>query len=272
MTVNNINLYKIRCLTNMHVGDGDATYSIIDNKVQRDVITNFPTINASSLKGSLKSFLDNTNNQEKLASIFGSDKVMAKYKIFPGMLLSIPVRSNKKPFFRATCKRAITDLLNLLDKNAGKALAREIKTLFNAMQEKQPEYLAVNIKDVDEENSYRIEGKDAILKKHKHMCTEITKVFGEDLIVIEDSRFQEIINDLPVISRNKLKNGESENLWYEEVVPRETRFYFGVQAGMQKDNELEKEFNKITEDIVQIGGNATIGYGYCEIEKIVGGK
>lgn len=42
----------------MHVGSGDASYTLIDNQVQRDVITGFPTINSSSLKGSLRSFLD----------------------------------------------------------------------------------------------------------------------------------------------------------------------------------------------------------------------
>ncbi|MCW7999955.1 hypothetical protein CFK35_19015, partial [Clostridium sp. cpc1] len=83
------------------------------------------------------------------------------------------------------------------------------------------------------------------------------------------SVFYEIIRELPIIARNKLNDGESENLWYEEVVPRETRFYFGTILSKKAPKEYEDIFDKITEDFVQIGGNATIGYGYCDIKSIL---
>ena len=48
--------YMIRCLTNMHVGKGDATYEVVDKCVQRDVTTGVPCIYSSSLKGALRHF------------------------------------------------------------------------------------------------------------------------------------------------------------------------------------------------------------------------
>ena len=43
----NVELYIIECATNMHVGSGDASFTVVDNQVERDVITNFPTINSA---------------------------------------------------------------------------------------------------------------------------------------------------------------------------------------------------------------------------------
>ncbi|MCS4455235.1 RAMP superfamily CRISPR-associated protein [Clostridium botulinum] len=68
--MDNFKIYTIRCLTNMHVGSGDASYTLIDNQVQRDVITGFPTINSSSLKGSLRSFLDPKKEKARQLNIF----------------------------------------------------------------------------------------------------------------------------------------------------------------------------------------------------------
>ena len=66
--------------------------------------------------------------------------------------------------------------------------------------------------------------------------------------------------NLPIIARNKLENGESANLWYEQVLPPETMFYTIIQ---EEGDDLKEALNG---QIVQIGANATIGYGYCKFE------
>jgi CRISPR-associated protein Cmr4 len=70
---------------------------------------------------------------------------------------------------------------------------------------------------------------------------------------------------LPVIARNHLNNGKSTNLWYEEIVPREGRFVFGLIGDDSSEAEFENTVKKAT---VQIGGNATVGYGFTEIRKL----
>ncbi|WP_333859553.1 type III-B CRISPR module RAMP protein Cmr4 [Clostridium sp.] len=263
--MSNFEVYIIKCLTNMHVGSGNASYSIIDNQVQRDVITNFPTINSSSLKGSLREYLKNKIGNEIVKYIFGDDKEhgIGKYKIFPGMLLSIPVRSDQKPFFRATCQRIIRDFKNLIDSFHYKKLELklELEKLIEQLNEEKSISNCI-------EGEVNIENyKCNITKVDDSIITsKINSMFGQDLIILDDATFLKIVSELPIIARNKLENGESQNLWYEEVVPRESRFYFGVING--EDNQLD--FKKITEEPVQIGGNATIGYGYCNIEKVVG--
>ena len=76
--------------------------------------------------------------------------------------------------------------------------------------------------------------------------------------------------NLPIIARNVLKNGESKNLWYEQVVPAETIFYAVTQEkpadALQKPSYVLKD--AINHKIIQIGANATIGYGYCKFDLI----
>ncbi|MBA4509569.1 type III-B CRISPR module RAMP protein Cmr4 [Clostridium sporogenes] len=278
--MDNFKIYTIRCLTNMHVGSGDASYTLIDNQVQRDVITGFPTINSSSLKGSLRSFLKDGIDKEKIKDIFGDEeKGIGKYKIFPGMLLSIPVRSNVKPFFRATCPRIVKDFLEFIENfQSEKECIQDIGSLKadlkkfeeEADENKNGMWILKNFNsDIDLEAMKNLTVEEIGTKLIKEISFEnkdkIKKIFGESLILIDDNSFSEIVDRLPVIARNKLDNGESENLWYEEVVPRETRFYFGVVLG----KEHQSEFGKIEgKQLVQIGGNATIGYGYCDIKSI----
>ena len=78
-------------------------------------------------------------------------------------------------------------------------------------------------------------------------------------------KFQEL--ELPVIARNKInEKGKSENLWYEEVVPRFSNFYtFIIKTDIE---EIRKEFDKFMKEIIQIGANKSIGYGFCEFKRI----
>lgn len=78
--------------------------------------------------------------------------------------------------------------------------------------------------------------------------------------------FKKLCKDdhLPIIARNKLDNGISENLWYEQVVPSETVFYTIIQ-----DVDDDKLTNAIENQYIQIGANATIGYGVCLFTKVI---
>ena len=42
-------IVNLECMTNMHVGNGDVNYNIIDNEVEKDPVTGYPTINASGV-------------------------------------------------------------------------------------------------------------------------------------------------------------------------------------------------------------------------------
>ncbi len=251
--------YLITCLTNMHVGSGGANYGVVDNLVQRDSITNMPTIHSSSLKGALREFFKEKwgEKNEKLKHVFGPDGKrdledknnvgIGHYKFFPADLLALPVRSNKKPFFRATAKMLI-DTINT------KAVALTATNLFKG------EY-TVNQPTISEDIRVKLEDWEAIYDDKFTADKEL----GIDVAGFDDDTFKKLGRKLPVIARNQLDNGESKNLWYEEIVPRESRFVFFVA----KDEKYSKEFDdELEKAIVQIGANASIGYGYVTITKI----
>jgi CRISPR-associated protein Cmr4 len=59
-----------------------------------------------------------------------------------------------------------------------------------------------------------------------------------------------------------LDNGESQNLWYEEFVPRESVFGI-IILSPDKDGMFDTFKEKLHNKVVQLGGNATVGYGLC---------
>ncbi|MBK8110493.1 MAG: type III-B CRISPR module RAMP protein Cmr4 [Saprospiraceae bacterium] len=103
--------------TNLHAGSGKSNYGVIDQLVQRDPTFQFPTIHASSLKGGIKEFFHYKKFTE-MVRVFGSDKdtngkslhdnsQVGEYKFFDAMLLTLPVRSDKRAFIHITCPAII---------------------------------------------------------------------------------------------------------------------------------------------------------------------
>jgi CRISPR-associated protein Cmr4 len=96
------------------------------------------------------------------------------------------------------------------------------------------------------------------------------KILGDSIALLSDKEMAELVSDfrLPVIARNNLEDGRSTNLWYEQVLPRETRMAFLVLYPKDEKSRFS-DFKKAIEAFpVQIGANASVGYGFCTIEEI----
>ncbi len=270
-------IYSIRALSNMHVGSGDNNYGVIDNLVQRDVVTKLPTIHSSSLKGALREFMraefpdveiNDTGKFEiskAVKAIFGGERQKGGYNFFDASLISIPVRSNKRPFYRATCPSLLEEFKNKIEVFCSEETKNElISTLdkFIALNQKEKPFIFENAKGVVLE-SFKAEICDEI-EKAEYVVLE--KYVGKNIALFSNEDFNEIAGKdaLPVIARNCLENGQSTNLWYEEIVPRESRFLTVILS----DGKSDSNFAKITEKPVQIGANATIGYGFCDVKPL----
>ncbi len=234
-------LYKIKCLTNLHVGNGDVNFNVIDCEVERDPVTNYPTINASGIKGAFREHFEAIGSND-ITEIFGkgnaannsNEKCGGKVKFFCANMLAIPMRISygDKPYALVTTETAINQLKNLCVAICG----REESITSDCSLPK-----------------IEIEGVP---------CSKSVNIFGEELYVMDDSAFSNI--PLPVLARNCLEG--KGNLWYEEIVPHESTFYF---FAISADDTLDK-FDEILKDnnIVQFGGNASIGYGMCKVEEV----
>ena len=80
-----------------------------------------------------------------------------------------------------------------------------------------------------------------------------------------------MIYTYPVIARNSLVMGKSENLWYEQIVPRQSIFYTLISSSRPR-TELLRTLLMILgmwkTVCIQIGANASIGYGFCKVESV----
>lgn len=253
--------YKIRAITNLHVGAGDAGFGVIDNLVQRDVVTGLPVIHGSSLKGALREFFENNWGKEdkRITGIFGNNDNSAGFRFLQASLLALPVRSNKKPYFLGTSPEVMKHLGSAMKDH--QVAGFDLEPLMQIKPGKGKPVVFIDpgepvVEEFDE------------LQKGSVSLTE-SRLLGmtENLAVFEDEDFKDLCSDtgLPVIARNKV--GENKNLWYEQVVPRESLFWFAVMH----NNEHFGDFNDLLtgeKSIVHIGANATVGYGFTKISKI----
>lgn len=253
------NAFMITCLTNMHVGSEGVNYGVVDNLVQRDTITENPVINSSSLKGALREFFKDKweEGDKRLNHIFGADSSrdeqskgagsIGHYKFFEAKLLSLPMRSNRNPFYNVTTKSLINEI-----NQAYKLLSSGQKELIN------------NPYNNSKASKESVKLEDWLTTSDPNFAEN--PIIGQNVATFDDNTFKKVVKRLPVIARNKLDNGESKNLWYEEVVPRETRFVFFVSM----DGNYTDDFTLGLKDaVVQFGGNASIGYGFTKISQIV---
>lgn len=271
-----IDAFTITALTNMHVGSGKNNYAVIDNLVQRDVLNGMPTINASSLKGALRQYFEVLHEGRKIAirDIFGADSKTddpsqgGAYIFMAAHLLSIPVRSDKRPFFRATAPTLIHDFLRSAESFGLELSMRQALEAFAglvASTGKAKHFLAelgraqVVLEDLELMAEYQ----------SFEQLSEVESLLGNSLALIPDELFRNLVNDenLPIVARNSLENGISQNLWYEQILPRQTRFAAMVLS--PKGNTHHSFFvDELEKKPVQIGANASIGYGFCELKTI----
>ncbi|MEA3450765.1 MAG: type III-B CRISPR module RAMP protein Cmr4 [Bacteroidota bacterium] len=279
---NKSEIFTITAQTNLHAGSGDTRYGIIDNLVQRDSISELPVINASSLKGALRQFTRFQSKKGKILKdeeykIFGSPAKPEKddpehqagsYNFLTAKLLVLPVRSSQKHFFRAISLSVLQSFVEDADYN-GALIPDDFKTALEALKnlgiEKKKPIIFENLKGLLLED-FEMREDSQIIKDFAHKAV-LEKYLGGKIVVFHDDDFTELCEDLPVIARNYLENGESKNLWYEQVVPRQSMFYYTVIRPV--NNTFNDVFAELLEKYpVQIGANATIGYGLCKISKL----
>jgi len=229
--------WLITAKTKLHVGnENTSNYGLIDKAVQRDVLTGLPCINSSSLKGAINEYCTQVVRMDKddRIKIFGVDKGNKKsetqkgaYTFFDGCLLLLPVQNDTTLYHWVTTRSILKWFKEQLDT------------------------FGINIQGVTDEES--------LLEKIK------TQFKDHEIIVKEDAEMTDLCSDieLPIIARNRLEDGQSVNLWYEQVLPPETVFYTQI---LSDEDILSKN---IKDKIIQIGANATIGYGYCCLTEIV---
>ena len=268
--------YSLKCLTNLHAGSGDSGMGIIDKMIQRDSITELPVIYASSLKGAFREYFQEGPQQTILKPISetifgtkarsdGNEGISTKgtHVFHEAQMLGMPLGCNKAPFYMVTSKNNLITWLKkakMFNITIDESLIIEINSLPSG-ETISPKILGQPIQDLfigEFENVSNILGD----------FNKLWQLLGSNILLLNHNDFKEQCSDynLPVISRNNLENGESKNLWYEQIVPHESIFVFYTLA--LSDATEDRFYNGINSKVIQIGANSSLGYGYCEITKL----
>lgn len=272
----NAALYQLTTLSNLHAGSGDVNFDIIDNQVQRDHVTNLPIINSSSLKGAFREHFETLKgeNANMVNYIFGPSNQSndshqtGAYSFFEASLLTRPVRSNVKFYFNATSPGILKSLIRTIedfDIAFDTSMLEALKAFASLAPKKGTPMVFEALSGV------RLEEFDAVYESFD--TASLSDLLGENLALLDDSDLAGL--ELPVVARNYLVDRDSKNLWYEEVVPKESRFCFLIAKPTNLDERDKAEklerFDNIFEkegSRVQFGANKSIGYGFCRVKKV----
>ncbi len=257
--------------TSLHPGAGQ-TSGVVDLPVAREVTTDYPVIVGSSLKGALREKVEQENTEEVAKRIFGQPDRAGDVAVTDARLLLLPVRSLTMHFRWVTCPYILERFQRDL------ALAGEQK-VWQPLEVKTGEALvAQEMKDILflEELSYqprmmeeeRVEEMVSLLSPlipHESLQARLPK----QLVILSDDEFVHFARfGLNVQARNVLddETKESTNLWYEETLPPDTLFYTLLLSRTGNTDGLEELREMIEESpYVQVGGNETVGQGWCRI-------
>ncbi len=286
--------------TPVHVGAGNSV-GAIDSPIQRERHTRIPIIPGSSLKGVLADLWNNEKNVEKnakgdwvrkkdstVATLFGQEKddkrgtmdSAGALLIGEARVLAFPVRSAKGAFAWITCPLALARYKR--DTGAKFELpAEEIKE----NECLASEGVKLGNKVVLEEYCFSSEKENKIEK----IIEAFAQIGNDDvwktsvvsrLVIVSDEIFSYFVeNACEVVTRIKVDDETGTvakgALFNQEQVPSETMFYAVIAAQDEKGKKenkmsaekiLEKLEDKIKEiKILQVGGDETIGLGYCSV-------
>ncbi len=295
--------FFIRVLTPLHAGTG-SDIGIIDMPIQRERHTNFPKIESSGLKGSLREYFEATlkedRKDEKINLVFGPDNDKnahaAAFALTDAAVLFFPVKSAKGVYALITCPSALKRFFEFAAIELGKAetdaeAKAERETLLKTIKEDvaggecivaDGTTVAINSDSVVlEEYAFKINDKKLKIEKNFKFVDQ------KRIVCVSDDVFRDFVTlSTELITRNRVSaaTGTVENgaLFSEEFLPPETILYSFLQTGpvnhsgkdkdgkavqlpLKEQKDVETFLKKYFPDVFQIGGDATIGKGIVKI-------
>lgn len=260
-------IFGLLAETPIHPGSG-RTMGVIDLPIAREATTDHPVLVGSSLKGALRDKL-RSREHERTAALFGKPDQAGELLVSDGRLLLLPVRSLTGPYRWVTCPYLIERFARDLTRAGSRpafAIPKVEKRAVLCEGRDEPLFL--------EERQFEVAGApakplvDALIHLIHHAETR-ARLPGQ-LAVLADEDFAWFARyGLPIQARNILDKGtkSSKNLWYEETLPPDTLLYALIAA--RSGDVLDELRGHVREDrYLQVGGNETVGHGWCVLREL----
>ena len=277
--------------TSIHAGTGQNT-GVIDLPIQREGHNGWPCIFGSAVKGAMRVKAEETNLTD-LTTVFGPDTKNASdhasaIMVSDARIALLPVRSLTSQFKWVTCPAVINRLYEDM-------LRFEVATI----ADKPPESLSIT-----KGNALSVAGNDDVfLEEYRFSVAEqdltntlalLTKLINkegidsalkEQLLILCNDDFSYLVQHATPVTPHIVIESENKiatNLWYEETLPPETLLYTGISASKSRNKESTLNAQQVLELVTnmfpsekpwfQIGGNETVGMGWCTVKNANGGE
>ncbi len=280
--------------TPIHAGAGQSV-GAIDLPIQREAHSDWPCIFGSGVKGAMRARSHDLGlDAADRVVIFGPETNAASehagaLTVGDARLILLPVRSLTGHFKWATCPALLRRLRRDLRRLGVGAAQFEIPSV--------PENTALVQEHKNDDTTlfleeFRLEVEKIDLSGVIDTLADLIPdaearaLLQRQLAVVEDDLFGYLARyAVPVAAHvridNEKKTVEGGALWYEESLPPETVLYVALTAWSARREAVEKSAAEVmgatvdglfgTEPYLQVGGNETVGMGWCRV-RVAGGR
>lgn len=287
--------------TSLHAGAGSSV-SGVDLPIQREAHNDWPCIFGSAVKGALRDKAASVHGKDSdnVLVAFGPDTKKADdnagaIAVGDARLLLLPVRSLTGTFKWVSCGGALERL-----KRDAKRMGFETDLSFEVPKTDSDTEAVV----ADETGHLFLEEYRFTLKNEKEKiekcADDIAKLMERNeakdelkkrLVIVSDTMFTHLTRAAVPVNAHIALNSETKTtedgaLWYEESLSPETLLYLPLVANKsrkaKKNDQDKKDEAKDVREIVlglftgenkpylQLGGNETVGMGWCVVKKLRG--
>ena len=284
--------------TPLHCGSG-ISLGPVDLPIQREKSTNYPMVQASSIKGVVRDEVErkhqgNSTEEEKIKVVFGPEdaKYAGAISLTDGKILLFPVRSLKGVFGWITSRDVlerfkrdlevvgITASWNISAESGNKAFISPGSNLI-VDPGSDPKHIVL------EEFDFEVEESDDVKNITKWISEKVVPntpsyaywrdKLQKDIALLPNDDFKDFVEiATEVIARIKLKPSktvEEGGLWDEEYLPSDTILYSIMLASKPRKNVAEltsapdviNYIKRQNLDRLQLGGDETVGKGIIKV-------
>ena len=277
-------LFLLHALSPLHAGTGRGV-GMIDLPIAREKATNIPYLPGSSLKGVLRDACTVDKTREL---VFGPDTSNAEtgagaINITDLRLLLLPVRSLRGTFAWVTSpfllQRLLRDTKTLKDVSLPTSIPLPIEDeTCLVVAEESKLFGSENQEVILEDIPLRADTDTTqdIVKTWANKLAEILfpgdanwkKTFTERFCIVSDDVISFLLEvGTEVTARIALesdtKTVKDGALWYEESLPSES-ILSGLVIANKSEEKVFSTITELTKTPIQVGGNATVGRGFCK--------
>lgn len=278
--------------TSLHAGAGSSV-GAVDLPIQREGHNGWPCVFGSAVKGALRSRAETIYGVggKEVCTVFGPDGKNAAdnagaIAVGDARLLLLPVRSLTSSFKWVTCAEALHRFKRLAGMLGLSGFDFDVPTTSDA------EALTAEASGDLFLEEYRFSQcrKGEVDKIIPALAPLIRRDKSEDelkqrLVIIADDIFSHLVQAaVPVTAHIALDSNRKTTvggaLWYEETLPPETLLYAPLIAAASRRAEVLMEAAEVLGNVtdlfegqgshpwLQLGGNETVGMGWCAVSVI----